>query len=90
MILATTTFDDFDTFLETFSTLGAEKRREYGSGGSYVFRDPSDEHRAWVVFDWDAEGYQRLISDPDMPGIFEKAGLHGPPQKAEPAGEYDA
>lgn len=90
MILATSTFEDFDRFLETFSTLGLEKRRGYGSGGSHVFRDPSDEHRAWVVFDWDEDGYQQLMSDPDMPGIFQKAGLQGPPQKAAAAGEFDA
>ena len=90
MILATTKFEDFDTFLNTFSTKGLEKRKEHGSGGARVFRDPEDSNRAWVVFDWDEEGYQRLISDPDMPGIFQEAGLRGPPQKAELAGEYEA
>ena len=90
MILATSTFDDFDKFLEVFSTKGLEKRQGYGSGGSHVFRDPSDPNRAWVVFDWDLEGYQQLLSDPDMPAIFQEAGLHGPPQKAEPVGDYDA
>ena len=90
MILATTTFDDFDTFLEAFSTAGLEKRRGHGSGGSHVFRDPNDPNRAWVVFDWDEEGYGKLMSDPDMPAIFEKAGLRGRPEKAEPAGDYDA
>ena len=90
MILATSTFDDFDTFLEAFSTKGLEKRKGHGSGGSHVFRDPSDPNRAWVVFDWDMEGYQELLSDPDMPAIFQEAGLHGPPQKAELAAEYEA
>ena len=90
MILATVRVEDFDKFLGTFSTKGMDKRKEYGSGGSRVFRDPGDDNRVWVVFDWDADGYQRLMSDPDMPGIFQEAGLQGPPQKAEPAGEYEA
>ena len=42
MVLATTTVEDFDRFLNTFSTKGLEKRREHGSGGARVFRDPSD------------------------------------------------
>ena len=90
MILATTTFEDFDRFLETFSTKGMEKRRELGSGGAHVFRDPSDPNRAWVVFDWDEEGYGRLLEDPEMPAIFQEAGLRGPPEKAAPAGEFEA
>jgi hypothetical protein len=45
MILATTKVADFDQFLETFSTKGAEKRKEHGSKGSQVFRDPDDASR---------------------------------------------
>ena len=77
MVLATAAVEDFDKFLNTFSTKGLEKRREHGSGGSRVFRDPADASRVWVVFDWDEEGYQRLMSDPDMPGIFQEAGGAG-------------
>lgn len=90
MILSTAKVDDFDRFLETFSTKGAEKRKQHGSKGSRVFRDPEDESRVWVLFDWDEAGYQKLMSDPDMPGIFQEAGLQGPPTKAEQAGEFDA
>jgi hypothetical protein len=90
MVLSTAKVDDFDRFLETFSTKGAEKRKEHGSKGSRVFRDPEDESRVWVVFDWDESGYEKLVSDPDMPGIFKEGGLQGPPMKAEPAGEFDA
>jgi hypothetical protein len=90
MVLTTTTVEDFERFLGIFSTKGLEKRRQHGSGGARVFRDPSDGSRVWVVFDWDEESYQRLLSDPDMPAIFQEAGLHGPPQKAELAGEYEA
>ena len=90
MILATATVADFDQFLETFSTKGAEKRREHGSKGSQVFRDPDDPSRVWVAFDWELEDYGKFIADPEVPAIFQEAGLQGPPVKAEPAGEYDS
>jgi hypothetical protein len=89
MILATVKIEDFDRFWDTFTTLGAEKRRQYGSRGSQVFRDPTDDSRLWVLFDWDVEGYGKLISDPDIPAIFQKGGLQGRPEKAELAGEHD-
>jgi hypothetical protein len=90
MILATVKIEDFERFWNAFSTKGAEKRRQYGSGGSHVFRDPNDDSRVWVVFDWDEEGYGNLMSDSDMPAIFEEAGLQGRPEKAELARELDA
>jgi hypothetical protein len=37
MILATTKVEDYERFLEIFSTKGAEKRREHGSKGVTVF-----------------------------------------------------
>lgn len=89
MILATVRIEDFDRFLETFTTKGAEKRKQHGSQGSHVFRDPNDDTRVWVVFDLDEESYQKLMSDPDMPAIFEEAGLQGRPQAAELAREHD-
>jgi len=90
MILATTKVADFDQFLETFSTKGAEKRKEHGSRGSHVFRDPDDATRMWVVFDWESEDYAKFLADPEVPAIFQEAGLQGPPVNAEPAGEYDS
>ena len=90
MILATAKVADFDQFLKTFSTRGAEKRREHGSRHSNVFRDPEDASRVCVVFDWDVADYERFIADPDVPAIFQEAGLQGPPVKAELAGEYGA
>jgi hypothetical protein len=45
MILATTKIEDFDRFLNIFSTRGAEKRRQHGSKGSTVFRDPVENDR---------------------------------------------
>jgi hypothetical protein len=90
MILSTVKVEDFDRFWSTFSTRGAEKRRQHGSKGSHVFRDPNDDGRLWVVFDWDEEGYKSLMSDPEVPAIFQEAGLEGRPEMAELAREHDA
>lgn len=90
MILATAKIEDFDRFWAAFSTKGAEKRRQHGCKGSHVFRDPSDDARVWVVFDWDEEGFQSLLSDPEMPAIFQEGGVQGRPELAELAGEHDA
>jgi hypothetical protein len=49
MILATTKVDDFDRFLETFSMKGTEKRKQHGSKGSAVFRDPIENDRVSVL-----------------------------------------
>ena len=54
LIPATTKVEDFDRFLEIFSTKGAEKRKQHGSKGSSVFRDPNEDDRVWAIFDWDA------------------------------------
>ena len=90
MILATTTVEDFDRFLNIFSTTGAEKRKEHGSKGATVFRDPNEDGRVWVVFDWDLEGWQNFASDPEVPAIMQEAGHKGRPQAAELSGRYDA
>ena len=42
MIVTVAKVADFDQFLKTFSTTGAQKRKQYGSTGSHVFRDPDD------------------------------------------------
>jgi hypothetical protein len=75
---------------EIFSTKGAEKRKQHGSKGSTVFRDPNEEDRVWVVFDWDAEGWKSFVSDPDVPPILQEAGHKGRPQALELGGQYDA
>ena len=90
MILSTVRVEDVDRFWSVFSTKGAEKRRALGSQGSHVFRDPNDANRLWVVFDWDEEGFQKLLSDPDMPEIFKEGGLEGRPASAELFHEHDA
>jgi hypothetical protein len=90
MVLSTVKVEDFDRFMSTFSTKGAEKRKQHGSKGSHVFHDPNDNSRVWVVFDWDEEGYNNLMSDPEVPAIFQEAGLQGRPEKAELAAEHEA
>ena len=90
MLLATTAVEDYDRFVKIFSTKGAEKRRQHGSKGAVVFRDPNEENRVWAIFDWDAAGWQRFASDPEVPPIMQEAGHKGRPQVAELGGRYDA
>jgi hypothetical protein len=90
MLLATTTVEDYDRFANIFSTKGADKRRQHGSKGAVVFRDPNQEDRVWVIFDWDAEGFQRFASDPEVPPIMQEAGHKGRPQVAELSDRYEA
>jgi hypothetical protein len=44
----------------------------------------------WVAFDWELEDYGKFVAGPEVPAIFQEAGLQGPPVKSEPAGEYDS
>jgi hypothetical protein len=90
LILATSKVEDFDRFVKVFSTKGAEKRKQHGSKGSTVFRDPNEDDRVWVLFDWDEEGWQNFVSDPEVPAIFQEGGVKGRPQAAEVGGQYDA
>ena len=90
MLLATTTIEEFDRFAAIFSTKGAEKRKQHGSKGATVFRDPNQDDRVWVIFDWDAEGWKNFATDPEVPPIMQEAGHKGPPQVAEFAARYEA
>lgn len=90
MLLATTTVEDYDRFVEIYSTKGADKRRQHGSKGSTVFRDPNEPDRLWAIFDWDLAGWQSFASDPEVPPIMQEAGHKGRPQVAEFGGRYDA
>jgi hypothetical protein len=90
MLLATTQVEDVDRFMEVFSTAGAEKRKEHGSKGAVVFRDPSEGDRVWVIFDWDAEGWKSFVSDPAVPPILATAGHKSKPQAAELVGSCEA
>jgi hypothetical protein len=90
MLLATTQVEDFDRFIEVFSTKGAEKRKQHGSEGALVFRDPSEDDRVWVIFDWDEDGWQSFVSDPEVPAIMQQAGHKGRPHAAQFAGRCNA
>ena len=90
MILATTKVEDYDRFVKVFATKGAEKRKQHGSKGSTVFRDPNEDDRVWVLFDWDEEGFQNFLADPDVPAIIKEAGHKSKPQPSELGGQYDA
>ena len=90
MLLATTTVEDFDRFTSVFSTKGAEKRKQHGSKGALVFRDPNQADRVWVIFDWDLDGWQSFVSDPDVPPIMQEAGHKGRPQVPVLSGRYEA
>ena len=90
MLLATTQVEDVDRFMEVFSTSAAEKRKKHGSKGAFVFRDPSESDRVWGIFDWDEQGWQSFVSDPEVPPIMKEAGHKGRPQAAQFAGEFSA
>lgn len=90
MLLATTTVEDFDRFIEIYGTKGAEKRKLHGSKGSTVFRDPNEEDRVWAIFDWDLDGWQNFASDPEVPPILQEAGHKERPQVAEFGGSFDS
>lgn len=87
MMLATTVVEDVDQFLKIFSTKGAEKRKQHGSKGALVFRDPNEANRVWVIFDWDEQGFKSYVSDPAVPAILKEAGHKGKPQSAQLAGK---
>ena len=90
MILATTKIEELDRFLSVFSTKGAEKRAQHGSKGAKVFRDPEAADQVWVLFDWDAEGWQSFVADPDVPAIMQEAGHKGRPAVGEYVASYEA
>jgi heme-degrading monooxygenase HmoA len=90
VILATTTVEDFDRFLKVFTTRGAEKRKQHGSRGATIFRDPNQADRVWVLFDWDEKGWQSFVADPEVPPIMKEAGHKGKPQVATLAGSGGA
>jgi hypothetical protein len=90
MILGHAKVDDFDRFWSIFSTEGAELRKEFGSKGAQVFRDPDDANRVFAMFDWDEDGWQSYLSDPRAAEVFKDAGLQGRPETISPAGETDS
>jgi quinol monooxygenase YgiN len=90
MIVTIATVTDVDQFLETFSTVGVDKRREHGCVSSHVYRDPDDSSRLIVLFDWSREDYEGFLADPEIPAIARQLALQGPPVEAELLARYDA
>ena len=90
MILATTTVENVDRFLEVFGTKAADKRAQYGSRGSTVFRDPTEENRVWGLFDMDEAAWAKFVSDPEIPPILKEAGALSKPEAARLLGSYRA
>ena len=90
MILATTTVENIDRFLEVFGTKGADKRELHGSKGATVFRDPTEENRVWALFDWNEAGWASFVSDPSVPPILKEAGHLTKPDAALFLATFDA
>jgi quinol monooxygenase YgiN len=90
MIVTIAKVDDFDKFLKTFSTKGAEKRRQHGCTGSSIFRDPEDPDRVWVFFDWKVEDYEGFLADREVPAIARQLALREPPVKVDTIAQYDS
>ena len=67
MFLATTTVEDVDRFEKIFSTKGADKRKQHGSKGATVFRDPNEEDRVWVALRLGRGGLEELRLGPRGP-----------------------
>src|SRR6266852_1959980 len=90
MIMVTTNVENVNRFLDVFGTKGAEKRALYGSKGSTVFRDPTDENRVWGLLDWDEAGWAKFVSDPELAPILKTAGIRGKLEAARLLGFYRA
>ena len=90
MLLATTTVEDFDKWIKAFEGKSLPKRKQHGSTGATVFRDPIDKTRVWVVFEWDEKGWQAFVTDPEVPPIMKDAGHTSKAQAAMPAGRFGA
>jgi quinol monooxygenase YgiN len=71
---------ELDEFLETFAGRGLEKRREHGCRGVLVHQSVDDPTEMINVFDWDREGVEAFMGDPDVPEIMQAAGLQKRPE----------
>jgi len=91
MIFSIATVADFDQFLKTFSTSGAEKRKEPGARGRGSSAIPTSPAGSWWSSIGDG-GLREIDRGSGRSAIFQELGLRGPPVnvKAEPVGEYDS
>jgi quinol monooxygenase YgiN len=92
VILVRVQFADFEQFYAQFTSAGAELRRRHGSRGARVFRDAADEHRAWLLFDWDRDAFDAFRADPEVQASMRAGGATGPPEAfpLEEIGELEA
>lgn len=90
MVGATTRIEDLDRWPTIFSAESAEKRKQHGSKGATVYQDPNEDDRVWVIFDWDEEGWQHFVSDPEVPPMLKEAGHKERPSSAMFVSLYDA
>jgi heme-degrading monooxygenase HmoA len=80
-VLSRVTIDALPRFLETFSTRGLEARRRFGSAGSQVFQELSDERTVCVLLTWDsAEAFERFAADPEVRQMMQDGGIQGTPE----------
>lgn len=89
MIITVTRVEDFDRFLETFSSVGLAKRRAHRCRGARVVRDPDAPDRIWTFFDWSDDDYDGLLADPEVPAIARQLALREPPVTVHPVASYD-
>jgi quinol monooxygenase YgiN len=78
--VATVRVADFDRFIQTFETRGKAKRAEHGSRSAVVYRSAEDPQEVIVFYDWDREGIEAFLADPEAREIMAEAGLQGPPE----------
>ena len=90
MLLATTQVEDFDRFLEVFSTAGADKRKEHGSKGALSSATPPRTTACGSSSTGTQRAGRASSSDPEVPPIMKAAGHKGRPQAAAFAGRCDA
>lgn len=90
--IARVRIEDWDRFIETFGGRGRDKRAEHGCRGVTVHRSLDDPNQLVNVFDWDRDGIEAFMADPEVEGIMESAGLQGPPEftYVERAAELEA
>ena len=78
MLLATTQVEDFDRFMEVFSTTGAEKRQRARFARA---RSSSATPPRTIASGWSStgtrQGWQSFVSDPEVPPIMKEAGHKG-------------
>ncbi len=71
---------DYEQFIATFNGRGKEKRAEHGCRGVTIHRSIEDPNKLVNVFDWDREGVEAFMADPEVEEIMKAAGLKGRPE----------